>query len=304
MKIAIASMAAVLLATSAVAQSALTLADLADPSAVPVVLGEGYGFCEGPAADGAGNVYFSDGRHDRIHLWRPGRPVEVFVDDSLDANGMMFNSRGELVVCEGAAYRIVAIDVRTKARRVLVGGGPQREYNEPNDLTIDHQDGFYFTDPNYRHRKQETLRKEDVYYVAPDGRVTTVSTVCKKPNGILLTPDNKVLYVADNADKCIYRYDVLGPGRLTNECRWAELPGGPDGMTLDEHGNLYVACGGAGIHVLAPDGRAIGTLLPGTYASNVVFGGPDFRMLLITSRDKFLGLPMKVRGVRPLAPPP
>lgn len=292
------------LAISVAAHATMTLTDLTDPAITPTVLGEGYGFCEGPAADGAGNVYFSDGRHDRIYVWRPGRPVELFTDDSFDANGMMFNSRGELVVCEGAAYRIVAIDVRTKARRVLVGGGPQREYNEPNDLAIDRHDGLYFTDPNYRHRKQETIRKEDVYYVAPDGRVTTVSTICKKPNGILLTPDQKVLYVADNADRCIYRYDVVGPGRLTNECRWAELPGGPDGMTLDEHSNLFVACGGVGIYVLAPDSRAIGTLVPGTYASNVVFGGPDFRMLLITSRDKFLGLPMKVRGVRPLAPPP
>ncbi len=289
---------------AALAATGAELADLVDPAVQPEVLGQGYGFCEGPAVDGAGNVYFSDGRNDRIHVYRPGRPVEVFHGESLDANGMMLNSKGELVVCEGAAYRVSAFDVATGAKRVLVGGGPQREFNEPNDLTIDRQDGFYFTDPNYRHRGQPAIRKEDVYYVAPDGSVRVVSTVCQKPNGILLTRDNKTLYVADNGGRCIYRYDVVGPGRLTNETRWVELDAGPDGMTLDEHGHLYVACGRAGIRVFRPDGTAVGTILPDTYASNVVFGGPDLKTLFITSRDRFLGLRMKVRGIPSLAPSP
>lgn len=278
--------------------------DLVDSAAQPEVFGVGYGFCEGPAADGAGRIFFSDGKNNRIHLYTPGRAVEVFVDDSFDANGMMFNSNGELVVCEGAAYRIVAFDITTRQKRIVVGGGPQREYNEPNDLAIDRHGGIYFTDPNYRHRGQEPIRKENTYYAAPDGSVRCVSTVCKKPNGIVLTPDNRVLYLADNGGRCVYRYDVVAPGVLTNETNWADLGAGPDGMTLDEHGHLYIACGGAGVKVYAPDGTEKGVLLPGVYASNVVFGGADFRTLFITSRDKFLGLAMKVRGVASLAPPP
>jgi gluconolactonase len=295
--------AAVLAAAGALAADAgAKLEDLCDPAMQPVVLGTGYGFCEGPAADGAGNVYFSDGKKDTIHVYAPGKPVEVFVPDSLDANGMMFNARGELVVCEGAAFRIVAFDVKSKQKRILAGGGKDREFNEPNDLTIDLQGGLYFTDPNYRHRGQPTVRKEDAHYVAADGAVSCVSTVCKKPNGILLTPDNKTLYLADNGGKCIYRYDVTAPGKLANEKMWIDLGAGPDGMTLDVQGNLYVACGGVGVKVYAPDGTAIGVLAPGTYASNVVFGGPDFKTLFLTSRDKFLGLPMKVEGIRSLAP--
>ena len=292
-----------LAAAAGIATAGTTLEDLADPAAQPAELGAGYGFCEGPAADGNGNVYFSDGTTNAIHFYAPGKPVALFTGDSFDANGMMFNARGELVVCEGAAFRIVAIDIASKQKRVIVGAGRTREFNEPNDLTIDRQDGLYFTDPNYRHRGQPPVRKEDVYYIAPGGRAACVSTVCKKPNGILLTPDNRTLYLADNGGKCIYRYDVEGPGRLTNEKLWADLGAGPDGMTLDVRGNLYVACGGVGVKVIAPDGTAIGVLAPGTYASNVVFGGPDFRTLFITSKDRFLGLPMKVEGIRPLAPP-
>lgn len=94
-----------------------------------------------------------------------------------------------------------------------------------------------------------------------------MSTVSKKPNGILLTPDGKTLYLADNGGALIYRYDVLGPGRLTNETRWIELGAGPDGMTLDEHGNLHVACGGPGVKVYSPQGKALGVIeVP--YASN------------------------------------
>jgi len=285
--------------TWAVPGHAITIDDLIAPGTQPTVLGTGYGFCEGPAADRRGNVYFSDGKKDSIWLYRPGQGVSLFVGDSTDANGMMFNAQGELVVCEGAAYRIVAFNVETKQKRVLVENFENLRFNEPNDLSIDQFDGMYFTDPNYRHRKQETVRKEDAYYATADGKVCRVSTVCQKPNGILLTADHKVLYLADNQGKCVYRYDVLGPGKLANEKRWIDLGAGPDGMTLDEKGNLYVACGPAGIKVYDPAGQAIGVIAV-PYASNCCFGGPDFKTLLVTSRDKFLGVSMRIVGMKPL----
>ena len=290
-------MAGMILGTAAVARG-MTIDDVVAPGTQPEVLGTGYGFCEGPAADSQGNVYFSDGKNDAIHFYEVGEEVRLFVDDSTDANGMMFNHQGELVACEGAAYRIVAFDVATKKKRVLAGRIGGVHFNEPNDLTIDARDGFYFTDPNYRHRGQETVMKEDVYYVSPKGEVSRVSTVCKKPNGILLTPDDKTLYLADNAGRVIYRYDVTGPGKLAGEKLWIDLGAGPDGMTLDEQGNLYVACGRAGVKVYSPEGKPIGVIeVP--YASNCCFGGKDFSTLYITSAGKFLGIKMKVRGTKP-----
>ena len=284
-------------AVQATAAGEMTLDDIVAPGTEPIVLGTGYGCSEGPAADARGNIYFSDGQNDSIHFYELGQPVRLFVDDSTDANGMMFNRRGELYVCEGAAYRIVAFDVETKEKRVLAENFEGLRFNEPNDLAIDATGGFYFTDPNYRHRGQETVRKEDTYYVSADGEITRVSTVCEKPNGVLLTPDDKVLYLADNRTRQIYRYDVLGPGELANETLWLELDGHPDGMTLDEHGNLYIGCNKAGIEIYSPEGRKIGTL-PIT-ASNLCFGGEDFSTLYITSWDKFLALPTQVRGVAP-----
>lgn len=221
----------------------------ADPDAKAVVLGTGYGFCEGPAVDPVGNIYFSDGAKDAIHFYAYGREVQLFTDKTTDANGMMFNPRGELVVCEGAAFQVVAIDTRTGNRRVLAKDFEGERFNEPNDLSIDEHGGFYFTDPNYKHRKQETVRKEDTYYCSAEGEITRVSTVCKKPNGVLLSADGKTLYLADNGDACVYAYDVTGPGKLENERLFAKLGGGPDGMTMDVYGNLYIACGGKGVEV-------------------------------------------------------
>ena len=82
---------------------------------------------------------------------------------------MMFNAQGELYVCEGAAYRIVAFDVRTKAKRVLCSQIDGQHFNEPNDLAIDFPGGFYFSDPNYQHRGQPTVMKQDVYYCSARG---------------------------------------------------------------------------------------------------------------------------------------
>ncbi len=291
--------------TAAFAQPALN--ELVAPGPKAVVLGEGYGFCEGPAADAVGNIYFSDGKDDTIHFYPYGRQVEKFVTDSFDCNGMMFNGLGELCVCEGAAFQVVAINPRTKAKRVLVDKIEGGRFNEPNDLSLDAENGFYFTDPNYRHRGQETVRKEDVYYVSKTGEVSRVSTVCKQPNGVLLTPDDKILYVADCAGKTIYRYNVDGPGKLSAEKLWIDLGAHPDGMSLDSKGNLYISCGPAGVKIYDPAGKAIGTLSKDhdvPYASNCTFGGPNFSILYITSADKFIGIPMKVPGMKSRCPGP
>ena len=266
----------------------------------PKVLGDGYGFTEGPAADRHGNVYFSDGKNDSIYRWEADGSVTRFVDDSTDAVGMMFSARGELYVCEGAAYRIVAFDISAKTKRVLCDRIDGLHFNEPNDLAIDLRQGFYFSDPNYQHHGQPTVMKQDVYYCTAEGRVSRVSTACHKPNGVLLSADGRALYVADARGQRIYRYDVTGPGQLRNERVWIDrLEANPDGLTLDESDNLYVCCGKAGLKIFDHTGLPIGQL--DVHAANCCFGGRDFRTLCIASVDKFLGIRTEVIGLKPLA---
>jgi gluconolactonase len=275
-----------------------SLQDLLEPGE-PLVLGRGYGFAEGPAADADGRVYFSDGRNDSIYRWQEGRRPELFVSDSTDANGMIFNARGELLVCEGAEGRVVAFDVNTKTKRVVCDGFEGRRFNEPNDLAADESGGFYFSDPNYAHRRQPTVRKEDVYYCDAAAAVSRVSSVCNKPNGVLLSTDGGTLYLADARGACVYKYDVAAPGKLTNARKWiAGLDGNPDGMTLDEHENLYVCLGKAGLRAFDREGRPIGMIK--LHAANCCFGGGDFRTLCVASIDRFIGLRTRVVGQLPL----
>ncbi len=277
----------------------MTLDDIILTGMETEVLGTGFGFTEGPAADARGNVYFSDGRNDSIYFWAPGRPVALFTDDSTDANGMMFNARGELYVCEGAAGRVVAYDVHTKAKRILCSEFEGLRFNEPNDLAVDRSGGFYFSDPNYQHRGQPTVRKQDVYYCSAEGRVSRVSTVCHKPNGVLLSADERTLYVADSRGQAIYRYDVAMPGVLKNERPWLEsLDANPDGLTLDEHDNLYVCCGRAGLLIFDRSRSFIGRIEE--HAANCCFGGPRFNVLCIASAERFLAMPTNVTGLKPL----
>ncbi len=348
----------------------MTLDDIIPPGTQPEVLGQGYGFTEGPTADRDGNVFFSDGQNNSIHRWQPGdcpdfrghrgeavvgengtvplgpRPaVTLFTDNSTDAIGMMFNAAGELYVCEGAAQRIVAYEVpggspdssaigvpqgrggfdamrepscgfaapigklsgppgtvpfRRPRKRILCSEIDGQHFNEPNDLAIDFHGGFYFSDPNYQHRGQPTVMKQDVYYCSADGRVSRVSTVCFKPNGVRLSADNRTLYVADARGQRIYRYDVTGPGQLANERIWIDrLAANPDGLTLDEHDNLYICCGKNGLKIYDRAAQFIGRI--DVHAANCVFAAPDFRTLCIASADKFLGIRANVIGMKPLA---
>jgi len=277
----------------------MTLDKIIAPGTEFKVIGAGYGFTEGPAADPHGNVFFSDGQNDTIFCWEVGKSPVPFVRDSTDAIGMMFSAQGELYVCEGAAYRVVAFDVSTQKKRVLCHEIDGLHFNEPNDLAIDFHGGFYFSDPNYQHRGQPTIMKQDVYYCTRDGRVTRVSTVCHKPNGVLLSADDRTLYLADSRGQVIYRYDVAGPGRLVNQQIWiGDLGANPDGMTLDEHDNLYVCCGRAGLKVFDRRGLLIGQI--DVHAANACFGGRDFRTLCIASADRFLGIRTRVTGLKPL----
>lgn len=278
----------------------MRLEDIVAENVEPRVVGSGYGFTEGPAADAEGNVYFSDGANNSIYYYPFGQSVELFVNDSIDANGMMLNHRGELYVCEGAAYRVVALDLRTKRKRVLCSDFEGLRFNEPNDLAIDADDGFYFSDPNYQHRGQPTVRPQNVYYCSARGEVSCVSTICFKPNGVLLSEDGATLYIADARGQRIYRYDVLGPGRLAGERIWIDqLGANPDGLTLDEHQNLYVCCGKGGLRIFDAQGSPVGRL--DLHAANACFGGPDFTTLMVASADKFLAIPTRVVGIKPPA---
>ena len=273
------------------------------PGTQPEILGQGYGFTEGPAADRLGERLLSrTARTTRSTVGKPASRPHSSTDNSTDAIGMMFNADG--ASCTSAKGRPTAswrydVHYEGEARAYAARSTGSTSMSPTTWRSIRHN-GFYFSDPNYQHRGEPTVMKQDVYYCSSEGKVTRVSTICFKPNGVLLSADDRSLYVADARGQLIYRYDVTGPGQLSNERLWIDkLAANPDGLTLDQHENLYICCGKAGLKIFDRTGQPIGHI--GVHAANCCFGGHDFRTLCIASVDKFLGLRTNVVGMKPLA---
>lgn len=274
------------------------------PAGEARALSTDFRFTEGPAADSAGDLYFSDVASQKIHVLRPSGEIGVFVENSRAANGLMFAANGELVACEmdGA---VVAYDVATKTRRVIVDEFNGKRFNAPNDLVIDSTGGVYFTDPRFRAPQPLPQGVQSVYYVAADGGVRRVVEDLPAPNGVLLAPDERTLYVFPSDDSTMRAYDVSAPGRLGRERAFCKLQlpegggsRGADGGAIDAQGNLYVATA-LGVQVFSSRGERLGPpiKLP-QQPSNCTFAGPDRKTLFVTARSGLYAVPMLAAGHR------
>lgn len=255
-------------------------------------LADGFIFTEGPAVDADGNVFFTDIPNSRIHRWSTDGKLSTFRENTGRANGLFFDRDGNLLCCEGGARQLTSVTPDGKVT-VLANDYDGKKLNSPNDLWIDPQGGIYFSDPRYGDMSDLEQDGFHVYYLSPDRKkLTRVVDDMVKPNGVLGTKDGKLLYVADAGDGKTYVYKILGSGQLGE--RKLIAPVGSDGMTLDEHGNLYLTRGA--VRVYAPSGESLGTIEVPEGPANVVFGGKDRKTLFITARKGFYAIPMKVRG--------
>ncbi len=255
-------------------------------------LADGFIFTEGPAVDADGNVFFTDIPNSRIHRWSTDGKLSTFRENTGRANGLFFDRDGNLLCCEGGARQLTSVTPDGKVT-VLANDYDGKKLNSPNDLWIDPQGGIYFSDPRYGDMSDLEQDGFHVYYLSPDRKkLTRVVDDMVKPNGVLGTKDGKLLYVADAGDGKTYVYKILGSGQLGE--RKLIAPVGSDGMTLDEHGNLYLTRGA--VRVYSPSGESLGTIEVPEGPANVVFGGKDRKTLFITARKGFYAIPMKVRG--------
>jgi gluconolactonase len=258
-------------------------------------------FTEGPAADGKGNLYFSDIPANKIYKLDAQGKLSVAVETSNHANGLMFNAAGELVACEMDG-QIAVWDLAKKERRVLAAGYNGKRFNAPNDLVIDSAGGVYFTDPHFRAPEPLPQGKTSVYYVASDGKVSRVIEELPAPNGILLSPDEKTLYVLPTLSAKMMAYPVLGEGKLgegkvfvTLQQPAGKANTGADGATIDEKGNLYITSA-LGLQVFSPAGNALGIIAFPEQPANATFGGKDGKTLYATARTSLYSVPMAVAG--------
>ncbi len=255
--------------------------------------GEGE-FTEGPAHGPDGCIYFSD-IGNRIMKYDPstGKTTE-YRKPSGRANGLDFDPQGRLVACEGAntgGNRRITRTEKDGKIRVLAEKFAGKRFNSPNDLTIDTQGRIYFTDPRYVGEEPRELKQESVYRIDPNGKVTRIIVEVEKPNGIILSPDMKTLYLAENnptGKRLLLAYPLkedgsVGPKKMLYDFGKDR---GIDGMCVDASGNIYATAGTgktAGVVIFTPEGKKLGFIPTPEVPSNCVFGGKDRKTLYITA---------------------
>jgi gluconolactonase len=260
-------------------------------------------FTEGPADDGQGNLYFSDIPADRVYKVDSSGKASVFLEPSHHTNGLMINAAGNIVACEMDG-RIVEIDVKTKDVKALAPEYNGKRFNAPNDLVLDSHGGVYFTDPRFRAPEPWPQEKEAWYYSDAKGRVTRLGDNLPAPNGVILSPDEKTLYVIPSMQKQMMAYPVIGPGKLGEGKVFCELQqkddkgnAGGDGLTVDSKGNLYITSG-LGLQVFSPEGKHLGNIPFPEQPANCTFGGKDGKTLFVTARTSVYAVEMEATGHR------
>src|SRR5262249_28305823 len=267
------------------------------PGAALEKLAGGFVFTEGAACDDSGNVFFTDQPNDKILKWSADGKLSTYMQPGGRANGLCFDRAGNLWACADEKNELWRIDKDSKVTVVL------KEYqgkllNGPNDIWIRPEGGLYFTDPYYKRpywKRGPKEMDECVYHLSPDEKkLVRVIDDLKQPNGIIGTPDGKILYVADIGAGKNYRYEIQPDDSLKDKKLFCEL--GSDGMTIDNEGNVYLT--GKGVTVFNPSGKEIEHIdVQEPWTANVCFGGKDRHTLFITASKGLYSMQMTVKGV-------
>jgi gluconolactonase len=285
-------------------------------------LAEGFNWSEGPTWY-QNSVVFSDVPENIIYRWKPGSTsAEVWLKPSgmttptagfreQGSNGLAVDAKGSLVICQHGDRRIARLNPDGKTFSTIADKYDGKRFSSPNDLTFRKNGDIYFTDPPYGLDKlNDSPLKEQpvngVYRVEPNGRVTLVVKDLTFPNGIALSPDEKILYVAvsDPKETRIMAYDLQADGTATNgrvffDAERVKKPGskgGCDGMKVDTKGNIF-STGPGGVLVISPEGKHLGTVLTNQQTGNCCFGGADGSELYICADMYLARVKTKTKGL-------
>ncbi len=247
-------------------------------------VGTGFSFVEGPVwvkKDG-GYLLFSDIYNSRTMKIAKLNQPEVYRRYTHAGNGNSMDVQGRLYTAERDGHRIVRTNL-DGSETVVAEKYEGKRLNSPNDVVVRRDGQVYFSDPaSLAVLEERELSFNGLYHVDPQGRVTLIAKM-QRPNGVALTQDGRILYVADSQEKSIRAYDLDKNGNASNErIVIRNLEGTPDGLRVAANGNLYIAC--KGVAVYTPRGQLLKRIEFPETPVNVAFGGDDMKTLYVTAR--------------------
>ena len=255
----------------------------------------GYAYAEGPAWSPMGYLIFSDIPNNKLFQFTPGELASVFRENSNGANGNRFDAQGRLYTCESHLRRITRTDKKGKVE-VLAEKWQGKRLNAPNDIVVRKDGQIYFTDPAFGN--QADSRELDffgIFHISRRGELEPIAKPKGRPNGIAISPNGNILYVTNSDDRNVRAYDLDKNGAASNErVVVSNIDGVPDGMRVDEKGNLYVAANK--LEVYTPEGKPLGSVPLAETPSNCAFGDEDFGSLYVTARTSVYRLRLNVKG--------
>jgi gluconolactonase len=234
-------------------------------------------------------------------IWRivPNQKPQLWREQPTGPAGLAIDEQGRVYVCESRARRVIRLDGKGK-EEVLAAEFEGKKLNSPNEIAVRRDGHVYFTDPAYASADQaKELDFYGIYHLPPRGGIEAVARLKTRPNGIALSPDGRRLYVTDSDERTVTRFDLDRSGKAANpQVVLREIPGVPNGLAVDEAGNLYVAA--SRLFIYSPEGTLIRDIeITGGPPAHCRFGGPDGKLLFVAARQALYGIQMPVRGVVP-----
>lgn len=264
------------------------------------MMGQDFGFTEGPVWESTGSLLLSDESKNAIYRLFPDGHRDELIKLG-DPDGNTFDREHRLLVTASALRAIIRLSPDMKSYDVLADRYNGQRLNSPNDVTLGPDGAIYFTDPTLdlvKGEKQE-IPFQGVYRLDTKGNVSLLTKDLQQPNGLAFSPDGKFLYIDDSAQKNIRRYrfhhGVLSEGVIFADENMPGKRGVPDGMKTDRKGNLYVT-GPGGVWVWSPTGKHLGTVLLPHQPANLTWGDPKNSTLFLTAGRFVYTLQTKAKG--------
>lgn len=259
-----------------------------------------------------GTLLFTERGGARITKMDTNGNFSTYLANTTEVNSATIDPKGRVI---GVRFKPADVAVLAPSLSVLAPNFEGRPFGRPNDLLVDKKGGVYWSDDL---GLPEQNVKSAVYYIRPAGELIKATDEVAKPNGLALSPDDKILYVADGNGMFLVAFDVQPDGSLRNKRNFARLEGGrtgvypkdpfgrqaedglasvADGLALDAAGRIYVTSA-IGIQVIGPDGRHLGTIPTSRPLQNIAFAGRDRKTLYVFGGGNMYLIQMRAEGFK------